>query len=365
MGRFTLLLTGFVLCFAAFVTPINAEDYTKPGPFPVGLQKFTFSDTSGKHSMAAMVWYPAAGPAPAPTATPMDLNDAPAATTGPYPLVVVIHGLSGVGMMFGSVGRHLASHGFVVAAADYDTGPFDDDGGLRADRQLVWLLYNRPSNVVRVIAYVDMLSAPGGKLAGVIDTSRIGVWGLSTGGTTAFQAAGAQIDFRALDTWCAANKEDTEAAETCQFVGHEQDIAAHYGVADPFAAPMPPIWDKRVAAVVAAAPGGELHVFGDKGIAAVKLPTLIMFASDDTVVSPKLNALWAYDSIGSPDKALAIFDHGGHTLFMNSLKPNFHEATALATTFFLAILKGKPADRAAAMHGAASLQGLSYRSTLH
>ncbi|RNJ41107.1 hypothetical protein B5V01_30480 [Mesorhizobium erdmanii] len=365
MGRFTHLLTGFLLWFAAFVAPLNAEDYTKPGPFAVGLQKFTFSDTSGKHPMATMVWYPAIGPAPDPADAILKVaTDAPAATTGPYPLVVVIHGLSGTGMMFGAVGGHLASHGFVVAAADYDTGPLDD-GGSWEDRQTVWLLYNRPANVVRVIAYVDRLNAAGGKLAGVIDTSRIGVWGLSTGGTTAFQAAGAQIDLKALDAWCAANKEDTKAYETCQFVGHEQAIATHYGVSDPFAALMPPIWDTRVSALVAAAPGGELHAFGDKGIAAVKLPTLIMFASDDTVVSPKFNALWAYDGIGSPDKALAVFDHGGHTLFMNSWMPNFHEATALATAFFLAILKGNPADRAASMHDAASFQGLSYRSTLH
>lgn len=364
MGRFTLSLTGLALWLAAFVTPSNAEDYTKPGPFAVGLQKFTIPDTSGKHPMATMVWYPAAGPAPDPSAILDDSIDAPAATTGPYPLVVVIHGASGLGSMFSSVGRHFASYGFVVAAADYDTGPLDD-GGSWEDRHAVWLLYSRPANVVRVIGYADMLSAQDGKLAGAIDTSRIGVWGLSTGGTTAFQAAGAQVDLKALDAWCAANKEDFKADETCQFVGHEQAIATHYGVSDPFAAPMPPIWDTRVAALVAAAPGGELHAFGDKGIAAVKLPTLIMVASDDTVVSPKFNALWAYDGIGSQDKALATFDHGGHTFFRNSSTPNSREATALATAFFLAILNGNPADRAASLRDAASFPGLSYRTTIH
>jgi len=364
MGRFTLLQTGLVLWLVAFATHSSAEDYAKPGPFAVGLQKFTVPDTSGKHPMATMVWYPATGPAPDPTAILNDSIDAPAATTGPYPLVVVIHGLSAHGSVLSSVGRHFASHGFVVAAADYDAEPLDD-GGSWADQQTVGLLYNRPANVVRVIGYVDMLGAPGGKLAGAIDTSRIGVWGLSTGGTTAFQAAGAQVDLKALDAWCAANKDDAKAYETCQFVGHEQVIATHYGVSDPYAAPLPPIWDTRVAALVAAAPGGELHAFGDKGIAAVKLPTLIMFASDDTVVAPKFNALWAYDGIGSADKALAMFDHGGHTFFRDSGTPNSSAATALATAFFVAILKGNPADRAASMRDAASFPGLSYRTTLH
>ena len=140
-----------------------------------------------------------------------------------------------------------------------------------------------------MIGYADMLSAPGGKLAGVIDTSRIGVWGLSTGGTTVIQAGGAQIDFKALDAWCAAYKEST-ACETCQFVGPEQALATRYGAANPFAAPMPPIWDRRVAALVAGAPGGELHAFGDTGIAAVKLPALIMFAADDHL-SPRNSTL--------------------------------------------------------------------------
>jgi predicted dienelactone hydrolase len=365
MGRLTLLLTGLVLWVVAFTTTSNSEDCTKPGPFAVGLQKFTIPDTSGNHPMATMVWYPAAGPAQDPTAASVNaIMDAPKAKCGPYPLVVVIHGISGQGTMFGAVGRHLASHGLVVAAADYDTGPLPD-GDTWGDQNAVRQLYDRPASVMRVIGYVDQLSAPDGELAGVIDTSRIGVWGLSTGGSTAFQAAGAQVDLKALDAWCADKKEDANASETCQFVGSEQALAKRNGVADPFAAPMPPIWDHRVAALVAAAPGGELHAFGDKGIAAVKLPTLIMFASDDHVVSPKFNALWAYDGIGSPDKALAVFDRGGHTLFMYSSAPHFLEATALATAFFLAILKGNPADRAALMPNAVSFPGLSYRTTLH
>ena len=71
---------------------------------------------------------------------------------------------------------------------------------------------------------------------------------------------------------------------------------------------MPPISDSRVAALVLASPGGELQVFGAAGIAAVKVPTLIMVASDDGMVKPEFNALWAYDGIGSEDKALAVFD---------------------------------------------------------
>ncbi|WP_457155707.1 alpha/beta hydrolase family protein, partial [Mesorhizobium sp. P5_C1] len=152
-----------------------------------GLQMFTVPDISGKHPMPTIIWYPAAGPAPDPNATILMVSmDAPAATTGPYPLVILIHGLDALGASYGTLGRQLASYGFVVAAADYDTGlsgPLDE-GVSREDGRAIWLLYNHPANVVRVIEYTDSLTAPGGKLAGIIDTSRIGVWGHSSGGTT-------------------------------------------------------------------------------------------------------------------------------------------------------------------------------------
>lgn len=364
MGRLSLLLIGLVLGLAAFVAPSIAADYTKPGPFAVGLQKFTIPDVTGKHPMSTMVWYPAAGPAPDPAAPIlMAKMDAPPATTGPYPLVLVIHGLNSSGPVYGTLGRLLASQGFVVAAADYDTGlvgPAD----LGDDRPAIWLLYNHAANVVRVIAFADTLTAPGGKLAGIIETSRIGVWGHSSGGTTVFQAGGAQIDLKELDAWCAAHKSEATNADTCQFVGHEQPVATQYGVADPFAAPLPPIWDSRVAALVAVAPD-ELHAFGDTGIAAVKVPMLIMFAADDYMVFPKYNALWAYDGIGSQNKALAVFERGGHMMFMDSSEPAFKEANALATAFFLDILKNDPAGKAALMPDALSFPGLSYSSTLH
>ena len=364
MARYHFLLTGLTFWLVALVVPTNAEDYSKPGPFAVGVQRLKVPDATGNHPFTAMVWYPAAGPAPDPKAASLDdVFNAPAAATGPYPLVVVIHGLSGAGGMFFSVGRHFASHGFVVAAADYDTKVLDA-GSSWQDQLAVRLLYDRPSDVVRLIKYIDTLSAPGGTLAGFVDTSHIGVWGLSTGGTTAFQAAGAQIDLKALDSWCAENQKDSKAYETCQFVGHERAIATRYGAPDPFAAPMPPIWDKRVAALVATAPGGELHAFGARGLAAVNVPALVMFASDDAVVSPQLNALWAYDGIGSREKALAVLDRGGHTLFMNPFSPHFRDAAALATAFFLAILKGDAAGRAMLMQHAAAMSGVDFRSTL-
>ena len=132
--------------------------------------------------------------------------------------------------------------------------------------------------------------------------------------------------FKELNSWCAANKAE-EYGESCQFVGQETAIAKLYGVADPVLEPMPRIWDSRVAALVLAAPGGELHAFGTTGIAAVKVPTLILVTATDQVVKPGINALWAYDGISSIDKALGVFDKGAHQQFMYSPEPQFNEGS--------------------------------------
>ena len=367
MGRLRVLLIGLVISLAASLSHPIAADFSKPGPFAIGLQTFTIPDVTGNHPLPAAVWYPAAGPAPdSATAILRGTKDAPPATSGPFPLVVVIHGITGVGMSYAPWGAHLASYGFVVIAADYDTGLSGppDAGVDLTDRGPILILYTRPANVVRVIGFADALTAPGGKLAGVIDTSRIGVWGHSTGGTTALQAAGAQIDFKELDDWCAANQTETYG-ESCQFVSHEQRIATLYGAANAFAGPLPPIWDSRVAALALAAPGGELHVFGDTGIAAVNVPTLVMVGTADTYVKPAINALWSYDAISSQEKSLAVFDGGEHLLFVSYFDPPFVEAESLTTAFFLDTLKGDPMGHAALHSDAVSFPDVLYKTTIH
>jgi predicted dienelactone hydrolase len=336
------------------VTPANGADFSKPGPFAIGFQEFAIPDATGE-PLQTYVWYPAIGPAPDDAASIRSTPDAPPATTGPYPLVVLISGLTMRGTTYSRWGELLASHGFVAFASTYD---YIGGGGIGPR-----LLYRRPADVVRVIGYADTLTASNGKLAGLIDTSHIGVWGMSTGGTTALQAGGARIDFKALNEWCAANEAERNG-ESCQFIGQESSTATLYGVPDPFAQPLPPIWDSRVAALVLASPGGELQVFGAAGIAAVKVPTLVMVASDDSMVKPELNGLWAYDGIGSKDKALAIFDKGGHALFVG-LGPHVAQAVTLTIAFFRHVLKGDPAGKAAVLTDAVSFSGLSYKTTLH
>lgn len=347
-----LLLFWLVILSSMAATPVIAEDFGKPGPFAVGFQEFTIPDVTGKYPLATTVWYPAADLAPDSTTLRATRGAIPA-TTGPYPLIVLIPGLTMSGRAYDQLSQHLASYGFVVFASTYDTGP----GGFRT-------LYNRPANVLRIIGYADTLTAQSGKLGKLIDTSHVGVWGHSSGGATALQTGGARIDFKALDTWCAAHEAE-KFGDSCQFVGLAPKVAELYGAPDPFAEPMPPLLDSRVVALVLAAPGGELQVFGASGIAEIKVPTLIMVSSTDSVVKPEFNALWAYDRIGSQDKALAVFDKGGHMLFVYDFGPEFGQAKMLTTAFFLDILKGDQTGHAALTSGEVSFPGLTYKTTRH
>lgn len=362
----------FAVWLTAFLPPAMAKDFSKSGPFAVGVQGFSIDDATGLHPLKGLIWYPAIGPVPDPAKAPNHgVKNAPVAPGGPFPLVVVIPGLDTIADTYEDWGKLLASHGFVAISANFDfasnakpdSGP--DSMVNRLDATQVRLIYTRPANAMRLIAYADELTTPGGKMAGLIDTSHIGVFGHSSGGTTGLQAAGARIDFQALADWCAANAKTMEIkyGESCAFQGHEPAIARAYGAQDPFAGPLPALWDKRVSALVLGSPGGELHVFGDKGIAAVTVPTLVMFPLDDDIVIPEWNALWAYHGIGSPQKALATFESGGHTMFTGFVR-EFDGAASLGTAFFLSVLKGDTVATAAMQPGAVSIPGVQYETTL-
>ena len=367
MRGLSVLGIWLIVWLATLVPPANARDFGKSGPFAVGWQAFTVDDVTGLHPMKSLVWYPAAGPAPDPAKAPArSVKDAASAPGGPFPLVVVIHGIYSVGDVFQPWGELLASYGFVVVASSYDSSLRNlrpDPGVSKADMVPLRMIYERPANVLRVIAFADALTTPGGKLAGLIDTSRIGVLGHSMGGATGLQVAGARIDFPDLADWCAANKTE-RFGESCQFLDHESAVAAAFGAQVPVTGALPAMADNRVAALVLAAPGILLQTLGTTGIAAVKVPVLIMVSSTDDIVRPDINALWAYGAIGSKDKALAVFDAGGHDMFINRV-PQFDEAAALATAFFLSVLKGDKAGEAALLPGAVSFPGVSYATTFH
>jgi predicted dienelactone hydrolase len=349
-------------------------DFAAPGPFPVGFRQLVVADPQGKRPLQVTVWYPslansdtAAGPPPNPAVVRGTRDAAPDAARAPYPLVLITPDRGGAGSVYFLWGTHFASYGFVVMTAD--TREFGPRSFAPVDEALpALLLHDHPVDLLREIAFADAATAAGGQFAGLIDTAHIGIWGYAAGGATALQLAGARIDFTALAAWCKGKGADFAAAESCQFVGSQSALAAAYGVGDATGQPLPPIADKRVAALALSAPGGQLHAFD---LTPVTAATLILVGTGDVSVSSDYNGVWAYGQIGSPDKALAVFDGGSHRMLRlccsyDAAKGRRFEdmKVHLATALMLDVLRHDPLAHRALLPGAAPIAGVAYQATV-
>jgi dienelactone hydrolase len=136
--------------------------------FAVGSRELSLS--RGDRPLRTVVWYPAAGPAGGPLATP---------AAGLFPLVLFSHGLTATPEVYQRVTTRIAAAGFIVAAPAY---PYTNGAATTynpAD------LINQPADASAVITGVLALNdRAGDALAGHIDGSRIGAAGHSAGGYT-------------------------------------------------------------------------------------------------------------------------------------------------------------------------------------
>jgi predicted dienelactone hydrolase len=148
--------------------------------------------------------------------TPMAITENAAAASGEtlFPVILFSHGLTGIRMQNTTVARELASHGYVVIAADHTYGNaltvFPDGRVIFYEGKR--LFTNGRSNPAEanqlVVQWADDISfmldqlaqwheADGHWLNGRLDLSRVGVFGHSTGG-------GATLEFCQRDARCDA-----------------------------------------------------------------------------------------------------------------------------------------------------------------
>lgn len=160
------------------------------GPYGSGVTTMTFVDTTrptmpngtyagtAARQLVTEVWYPADAAADGAT---MDLRDAALASAGqPFPLVLYSHGYSEGRLGGAYLARHLASHGYIVAAPDFPLSNGNAPGGPTMND-----LPDQPRDLSFLL---DQLLA-GPRFGAAIDAQRIGVAGLSLGGWTTYLAA--------------------------------------------------------------------------------------------------------------------------------------------------------------------------------
>lgn len=215
-ASFRLIALSLVLASAATLTACGADPSggtedartraaaagprpDRPGPFAVGRDTYTVPNAGQPgRTLTVDVWYPAdpsraegartAGYTVIPGVVIPARNaysGLPVSTKGPFPLVVYSHGSGGLRFVSSFLTETLASHGFVVIAADH-TGNTALDGVTgqtvgRAQNEI-----NRLSDVTAIIDDALARSTGGGDLlSGSIRTDAIGVIGHSYGGFTA------------------------------------------------------------------------------------------------------------------------------------------------------------------------------------
>lgn len=173
---------------SAAVTDTSGQSL-QPGPYAVGSQDFRLVDnsrTTAAHNgnpesaervLATSVWYPAQNrplewlrPGPRPLAR----------QACPAPLVIYSHGFMSFRGNGAYLAEYLASHGYIVAAANFPLTRFGTAGGPQFTDVI-----NQPGDVSFII---DSLLAggdtPENRFAKCIDPERIGAVGLSLGGIT-------------------------------------------------------------------------------------------------------------------------------------------------------------------------------------
>jgi dienelactone hydrolase len=177
------------------------------GAFPVGVRSGNLADAARDgRQLPFEVWYPAAPRyggldlAPATQDSFALLPDSPplhqsavrnaAANPGSYPLVLFCHTSLGHRRQSTFLCTHLASHGYVVAAADH-TGNTFHDLVERASAGVTFTPEQREAYIQRIIAdrvpdlrclADELLDGAAGEVSEQIDAQRIGLTGWSFGG---------------------------------------------------------------------------------------------------------------------------------------------------------------------------------------
>jgi predicted dienelactone hydrolase len=275
---------------------------SQPGPYFVGKRQYTLESEGQK--LEITVWYPAIKPEG--YAVTVASKAAPDTSGAPYPLL-----LSST-MSGNEFSPHMALHGFVAAGVN-SQGPSKvwDRWLVEYPRQIVFML-----NQIAAGQLED--------LEGMIDPEHAGAFGYSFDGYDALTLGGARVDPEFYQGQCAQAAQREPPLEEWYieyYCAAAENWEAFIDAAGDTARGGPeglwqPISDPRIRAVMPMAPEGAM-LFGERGLAAVDRPMLIIGATEDKgyMSCPyDLEAVYIYNQVKAPKRALISFVGQGHMM---------------------------------------------------
>jgi len=303
---------------------------SEPGPYFAGNRAFTLIDNSRNgREIELRIWYPAINQTDADGRS--IVRDAePDMNGAPYPMVITEES-SGLNIFL----SHLATYGFVMVVVKdshvTEEGVYSSSSGFQNVRDFLFSL--------------DQVSAnPPDGLENLIDTNRVGVTGYSYGGDISLTVSGARVDpefylsqcenisslvpesFQWVynDFYC---QEARYWDEFVNFMG-EEITSSDDGL-------WQPLTDERIQAVMPMA-STMSWFYGDRGLAAVDRPTLLIWGTKDEVYS--IEAEYTFEHLIKSDRYLISFI--GNTHFLPMTEYGALRLKHFATAFFGYYLQG-------------------------
>jgi len=278
---------------------------SEPGPYHVGLRSIVYEDPNRQNSQVSVtVWYPAILPQDATVNNPLR-NIEPDFSGAPYPLI-----LSSTKMAT-TIARYIVSHGYTWASVDkIDTY---DMMGIQMIKQPLDILF----------ALDQVATNPPPELVGMIDADKAGAIGYSFDGYNSFAMSGARIDPAFYLAQCARSNAENKLvlayfsmAYHCALARTWDDFTSYAGerITTSTDGLWQPMTDPRIKAVIPMA-GDGWFLFGEKGLASVNKPTMIIVATNDGTIQEDT---LMFKNLGTPEKVMISFIGPDHMMVYNS-----------------------------------------------
>ena len=264
-----------------------------PGPYYAGKRSYKYEDASRNNRRVWItVWYPALPPEGS-SGSPFKVGRErePDRSGAPYPMLLSDSKIAA------EMAPYLISHGFTWVSLD-----LIDTWGNEMSTELI----DQPLDLLYALDQVANHPLEG--LEGMIDAERVGVIGYSFGGFNTLALSGARIDPAYYLAQCPEPDATTAAilgsmsAYSCGPAEAWDEYAAH--APEAITAGDDGLWqpmtDERIRAVMPLA-GEGWWLFGERGLAAVDRPTLIIAGTEDALYPE--NAV-IFEHLGTPDKGL-------------------------------------------------------------